>query len=196
MTGAPTVTRLRSRGRRVEVWLDGSAWRAFDPAVVARAGLSVGVVLTRSRAADLVRARRALAALDTAARALAARDHSEASLRRRLSDRGARPRDIDGAVGVLARAGLLDDERAAAERARALAVRGYGDEAIRADLAARGFGVPAIEAALSLLEPEIARVAGLVERHGASAKTLGMLGRRGFAAEPLADLADRIAGEA
>ena len=78
--------------------------------------------------------------------------------------------------------------RAAASRATALASRGYGDGAIRADLEGQGVAPEALAEALASLEPEAERAAALLARHGRDARTAARLTRKGFPAELVADL--------
>ena len=83
-------------------------------------------------------------------------------------------------VDALTRAGLVDDERFARGRAAALAARGWGDAAIRADLEARGVAGELVEDAVSALDPEPERAARVAERRGGGARTARYLAARGF----------------
>jgi regulatory protein len=179
-----TVTALRAdRPGRVAVELDGARWRTLPLEAVVKARLTAGVVLDRERARTLARERRRLAALDTAVSALRRRDRSAAELAARLEARGIAPTEREGALETLGRAGLVDDERVARDRAAALAERGSGDDLIRDDLEQRGIGPDAIAAALAALAPESERAAAIVVRRGASARTARMLAARGFGEE-------------
>src|SRR5205823_5764701 len=88
-------------------------------------------------------------ALELAAAALARRDRSAAGLTAYLAGRGVDPTEVERAVERLEATGYVNDARFAAARAEALAARGYGDEAIRADLARQGSAAEQIEAALA-----------------------------------------------
>ena len=133
------VTALReARGGRVAVELDGAPWRVLPVDVAARAGLVVGTALDRERARTLARELRRGRALGTALGALRRRDLSRRALDERLARRGVREHEREEALGALERAGLVDDERVARQRAAALAERGWGDEAIRYRLVAEG----------------------------------------------------------
>ena len=119
-------------------------------------------------------------ALDVATKALARRDFSERGLRERLVRAGV---DLDEAERVVARLrdeGVLDEARFAGNRAQALAGRGKGDNAIRFDLEAQGLPGELIEAALSELEPERARVERILARRGPTPATARLLAGRGF----------------
>src|SRR5688500_101679 len=130
-----TVTALwADRPGRVAVELDGARWRTLPHEAVARAGLASGSVLDRPRARTLARELRRLRALEVAARALRARDRSTLELEHRLEARGISPAARELALETLSSAGLVDDARFAAGRARALAERGSGDALIRDDL--------------------------------------------------------------
>ena len=175
------VTALRSAGRgRVAVELDGGPWRTLPLEAVVRAGLVAGEELDRERARTLAVERRRLGALAVATQSLRRRDRSEHELRERLEARGVRPAERDEAVGVLERAGLVDDGRFASSRATALAGRGYGDAAIRSDLEQRGVEGGAIEAALGSLEPERERAVREAKRLGGGVRAARGLARRGF----------------
>jgi regulatory protein len=119
-------------------------------------------------------------ALAVAARALARREHSQRSLRERLQRAGVAEDDAEAVVEELRQAGLVDDGRFAEERARVLAERGKGDEAIRFELGRAGIDTAEIEAALGGLEPERDRAAALVARRGATPETARLLAGRGF----------------
>ena len=185
----PRVSALRhGNGTSVEVWLDGQPWRLLHEAVVVRAGLSVGVLLDRDRAVAVARERRRSQAMGIAVRALRARDHSAASLRERLVLRGTDAGVAEDTVERLAHVGLVDDARVATLRAEALARRGLGDHAIRADLEARGIGDAVAVSAMQSIAPEPERLAEQLERHGRSLATVRMLARKGFAEDAFEDL--------
>jgi regulatory protein len=119
-------------------------------------------------------------ALESALRALRHRDRSVADLDRRLAERGFGSEERVDAVEALQRTGLLDDERFARNRAESLSSRGAGDELIRHDLAGSGVESGLAEHAIESLEPEVVRARRIVERRGASAKTVRYLYGRGF----------------
>lgn len=175
----PTVTALRARRGRVDVELDGSAWRTLPLDVVGRTGLRVGLVLDRPRLRLLRGELRRAEALALAGRALRVRDLSAQALEERLA-RDVAPAVREEAVAVLTRAGVVDDRRVAENRAAALAARGYGDAAIRHDLRRRGLGTEEIAAAVAELEPEATRAAQLVSRRGRGPKTARYLASHGF----------------
>jgi SOS response regulatory protein OraA/RecX len=176
------VTALRSagRGRKVRVELDGAPWRTLPLEVVVRAGLSPGRALERAQLRVLRRALRRHEALEASAGALRHRDLSTRELDDRLRRRSVAPADRDAAVKALRDAGLVDDGRVARARARALAERGYGDEAIRADLERRGIDPEVAEDAVAELPPEAGRAAAIVARRGRGPAAARLLARRGF----------------
>src|SRR5207244_920648 len=144
-----TVTALRElRGGRVEVHLDGTPWRVLPVDAVARTGLGVGRHLDRPLARTLARELRRSAALTKAGRALRTRDLSRRELEERLERRGVAAGARAEALAALERGGLVDDGRFTRSRADALAGRGYGDAAIRADLERRGVGAGGVRSAL------------------------------------------------
>ena len=153
-------------------------------AVVVRSGLRVDVLLDRTLARSLARELRLERALGAAVRTLRARPVSERRLRERLRSRGVRVDAEEAALGALADAGFVDDERLARRRAVALAGRGWGDAAIEARLAGDGLPARQVESALADLEPEAKRaarvIAGLPLR-----KAWALLHRRGFDTETL-----------
>jgi SOS response regulatory protein OraA/RecX len=122
------------------------------------------------------------AALDAALRALAHRDLSTAALCAKLAAAGIDESLAQQTVARLADDGLVNDERAAAGRAVALAGRGYGDQAIDERLEHDGFDRSCRDAALAGLEPEEARARGIAG--SASERDLrrvaASLARRGF----------------
>ena len=195
----PVVTAIRAaRGGRVAVELDGDPWRTLPLEAVVRAGLVSGTELDRSRARTLARERRRLAALEVAVRSRGRRDRTRAELAARLTARGVGAAQRDETVAVLERAGLVDDARFAAGRAEALAARGYGNAAIRADLERRGVAADAIAAAVDDLDAEAARATQHAARLGGGLRAARALARRGFDEEALealvADAGDREIG--
>jgi regulatory protein len=124
-------------------------------------------------------------ALEVAAAALAHRDRSAAGLAAYLEQHGIDPAEAAKAVERLESAGYVDDERFALARAEALASRGYGDEAIHAELARCGLATDRIAAAVDALEAEVDRARELVERDGPSPRTARRLAAKGFSQESL-----------
>jgi len=118
--------------------------------------------------------------LELAARALRHRDRSRQELDRRLEEVGIEEAERATTLDTLERIGYLDDRRFAAARARTLAERGYGDEAIRVDLGRHGLTSAVAEEALGSLEPEPDRARALVLRLGRRRNTAAQLQRRGF----------------
>jgi regulatory protein len=163
---------------------------------VLRAGLAHGLELDRERARLLRRELRRAEALGAALGALRHRDHSRASLAERLERRGVAPAERQEAVDVLARAGLVDDERLAHGRAAALAARGAGDLFVADDLARRGVPADLISAALAGLDPEHERAARLVAQRGLSARTARFLAAKGFRPETLEPLLAELVAKA
>ena len=183
------MTALREGRRgRVEVELDGAPWRSLPVEAVVRAGLAVGRPLDRETARTLARELRRSRALARATRALAARDRSRRALDERLARAGTPEAARAEALAALEGAGLLDDARIAHARARALADRGYGDAAIRAELEREGVGAEQAAAALAALAPERERAEQLLAGGGRSARELRRLAARGFDPETIADL--------
>ena len=119
-------------------------------------------------------------AFEAGVSALDRRELSRAELAMRLARAGFDREDADRAVERLAEAGYQSDGRAAAERARTLASRRYGDVAIRVDLRRRGIGDDDVEAAIHGITPEAARAAALADRTPDPTRLLQALRRKGF----------------
>ena len=189
------VTAIRVSGARVAVELDGRPWRTVPLEAVVAAGLAAGVELDRERARSLARALRRIRAERLAVRALARREHSRATLDARLARAGVPAEQREELVARAAGAGLVDDVRFAATRARHLAERGAGDLLVLDDLERHGVGEARAREALSALEPEPVRAARIVAERGSSARTIRFLAARGFAEETIepfvADLSER-----
>ena len=79
-------------------------------------------------------------------------------------------------------AGLVDDNRVAASRARILADRGFGNRAIDTRLESEGFDRERRERAVSSLEPEQQRAHSAISAQDreAPARAAARLARRGF----------------
>jgi regulatory protein len=180
----PRVTRLRDNGRgRVAVELDGAPWRTLPVDVVARSGLLDGRELDRPALRLLRRELRRAEALAVAGRALRRRDLSERGIAERLARASVAPAAVEESLAVLARAGVVDDERFARNRAENLAERGYGDAAVRHDLSRHGVASAVIQGVLEGLEPESERARRLVERRGQGPGTARYLASKGFGEE-------------
>jgi len=178
----PRVTGLKEqRGERVAVEVDGALWRTLPVDAAVRAELRVGVELDRPRLRRVRRELRRTEALAWAVRALRRRDLSRRALEQRLDRAGLTAEEQCAALATLERAGLVDDGRFAVARAEALAVRGYGDEAIRWTLEREGVDAELASAAIASLAPEGERAAAIVERRGPGRATAAFLARRGFA---------------
>ena len=190
------VTALRAAGARVVVELDGRPWRTVPIEAVVAAGLAAGIELDRERARTLARALRRLRAEQVALRALARREHSRTTLETRLVRAGVPAGEREEVVERAARAGLVDDGRFAAVRARHLAARGAGDLLVLDDLERHGVdGVRAREA-VSGLEPEPTRAARIIAERGASTRTIRYLASRGFAEDTIESLVADLSGRA
>jgi SOS response regulatory protein OraA/RecX len=178
----PRVTSLTAdrTGTRVLVELDGTPWRSIPVEAAVRAGLATELELERG---DLRRLRRELRrgeALDAAARALRHRDRSSAWLHAKLRVAGHSPWACEQALDALMRAGVVDDQRFAVDRARALADRGSGDALIRADLDGAGISEAEATRAIDALAPEHERAIRLAEARGQTLATARWLARKGF----------------
>ncbi len=89
-------------------------------------------------------------AYDRALTLLAARGYATAELRRRLTRSGFAAADIEGVVGRLTAAGLLDDAAYARQLTRSkLLDGGAASRRVRRELAARGVGRPVADAAIT-----------------------------------------------
>jgi SOS response regulatory protein OraA/RecX len=181
----------------VAVEVDGRRWRTFPEEVVVRAGLSSGLALERPVLRLLRRELRRHRALAAATRALRSRQLSERRLDERLRRAGFIERERAETLGIVRRAGYLDDERFALSRAELLADRGGGDALIRHDLRQHGIHEEACERALAGLEPEARRAAQIAVTRGGSPATARYLARRGFSEEAIesAVSSDLVAGE-
>jgi SOS response regulatory protein OraA/RecX len=177
----PTVTALREDRRgRVAVELDGAPWRVLPVEVVVRSELAEGRALDRAALRVVRRELRRAEALAVAGRALRARDLSRDRLAERLQQRAVSPAVAAESLATLERAGLVDDRRVAQTRARALAERGWGDEAIRHRLRSEALQETVIEDAVATLEPETERARPLIARRGTGPRTARYLAGRGF----------------
>jgi SOS response regulatory protein OraA/RecX len=163
--------------------------------VVVRAGLSAGLELDRPALRRLRAELRRSEAFNAAGRALVRRPLSRARLATRLERAGVAPAIEQGVLGVLEDAGVIDDERLAHSRARALAERGWGDAAIEARLEEEALGAHA-RAAIVALPPERERAAALVSRGPAGRRAMLLLARRGFCEDSIESAVGLLDAEA
>jgi SOS response regulatory protein OraA/RecX len=189
------VTALRElRGGKVEVEVDGAAWRTLPSAVVVRAGVLPGVELDRARVRTLRRELRRSEAITAAARALRARELSVQVLDTRLERRGIAPETRAEAIEILSRAGVLDDDRVASARAEALARRGKGDAAIRWTLEREGIAAEIVEHAIERLEPEVERARRVASKRARRPGVARFLAARGFSEDAVEQAVGRALG--
>jgi regulatory protein len=119
-------------------------------------------------------------AFEAGIKALARKELSRNELATRLKRAGFERDDALLAVDELAEAGYQSDERAATERARAMAARRYGDIAVRADLRRRGIADDTIEVALAGIVPEAERAEALSRRTDSVSRFVQALRRKGY----------------
>jgi SOS response regulatory protein OraA/RecX len=185
------VTGLRETGRGgVVVETDGRPWRELPADVIVRAEIRVDRELDRARLRTVARELRRHRALTEATRRLRRRDLSSRRLDTELARRGVRAPERAEAIGVLGRAGLLDDERLGHSRATALARRALGDAAILWNLEREGIDRAVALRAVEALEPERERAERLVQARGRSPRTARFLAAKGFAE----DVVEAVAG--
>jgi regulatory protein len=133
-----------------------------------------------------------LSARDRALGLLAVRWRSREELRRRLSGVGYGDEEVQDALAGLERAGLVDDERFAAELVRDQTTRRLaGQRAIRAALRTKGVSPQVVDRTIEALGDEEERAAQLAARkalrltglppEAAYRRLFGLLTRRGYA---------------
>jgi regulatory protein len=183
-----TLTALRrARSGRVALEVDGQPWRTVPDEVVVRCELYAGLTLDRPRLRLLRAELKRSEALATAGRAVAQRPLSRRRLAERLHRRGVPPAVEREAIGAIAAAGLLDDERLAGARAAALAEGGWGDLAIATRLRREGIEEADVSRALADLPAEAERAVALVARIPDRRKAWSLLARRGFTPDAVDD---------
>jgi regulatory protein len=124
--------------------------------------------------------------LDIAVSALQHRDRASADVDARLERAGIGEEERRATIESLERLGYIDDTRFAETRARALAGREQGDQAIRFDLERQGVGADELEQALASLTPERERAEAIVAARGGGATTARYLARKGFGEDGIA----------
>ena len=115
--------------------------------------------------------RRAQTAKDRALRLLSVRSRSRAELRRRLTQAGFEPAEVESALDDLERVGLVDDDRFAREFVRDRAgLRLAGTRAIRAELQRIGVRAEIADAALAEAGDEAERARALALKRASRLK--------------------------
>jgi regulatory protein len=180
------VTALHPERRdRVRVELDGAPWRTLPAAAVVSARLTVGADLDRARVRELAQAIRRAEALGAATRALARRDRSVVGIADYLARRGVGRKERAEAVDRLTDIGYLDDARFARGRARSLAERGYGDEAVRFELEREGVPADQVDAAVAGLAAERERALAVLRGSRSALAGIRKLAAKGFSADSI-----------
>ena len=137
--------------------------------------------------------------LDKALQLLALRSHFEAELVRKLRQRSYEAEEIESALGVLRRDGLVDDRRVAMEFAELRRRRrGEGFQRVRQELLRRGVAEDLANEAAggSSAEEELERARVLAEsraRRGADAAAIGrFLSRKGYAKRVILEVLEEL----
>jgi SOS response regulatory protein OraA/RecX len=100
------------------------------------------------------------------------------------------PAERAAALETVQSLGWQDDLRFAHDRARFLAGRGRGDDAIRWDLEQRGVARENVESAVAGLPPEHERAAALAARLGGGPKAARALAAKGFSEDSIESAVD------
>ena len=123
--------------------------------------------------------------IELAAKALKQGDRSRHEIDEKLARAGIGADARAESLATLERLGYVDDDRFAADRAKALAARGYGDAYIQFDLERHGAKAESAARALAALDPESDRAREQLARLGPTPQTLqkvlARLSRKGFA---------------
>ena len=163
--------------------------------MIVELGLQVGTELTRPVARDLRRALRRSEAVGHAERLLAQSQRSRARLLGDLERRGVAAETRETLMDDLEQAGLVSDTRAAADRARALAERGWANVAISTFLSDEGYDGETCRTALAGLDDEVARARVTLSRKRRTPhQAARFLGQRGFDPELVEELLVADAG--
>jgi len=199
----PEITRVRERGGRARIFVDGEFWAEIDVDVAVERGLREGAALgLEELEAARVAGERALA-MNRALHFLGYRARSRREVRDRLRRYGYGEETVGGVIGRLEELGYLDDEEFARTAAREKARR-YGPKRVSADL--RRSGVDA-ELAEDVVEEEFAERSEVEAARSAAARrynrgrsdaearrVYGFLIRRGYSADVCAEVAREYRG--
>ena len=99
----------RSRGNRVNIFLDGRFAFSLEAEVAAKEGLQVEQVLSSGQIEALARSDHFQRCLNAAVHYLSYRPRSDAELRRRLHQRGFHGDNVEAVITKLREQGLVDD---------------------------------------------------------------------------------------
>lgn len=204
-----TITALRAQehdAQRVNLYIDHTFALGVSLATVARERLYVGMHLDAATFARIEAAESVERAVQIAVRAIESRPRSTAEIRDRLQRKGVAPEIIDAAVERLHASGLLDD--AAFARfwiENRQTCRPRGRHALADELRRKGVNAELVASTLdaTLADDETARAETLaraaVRRYAdvADYRTFlrrlgGYLQRRGFSAETILPIVERL----
>src|SRR5215203_6461965 len=199
----PEITRVRERGGRARIFVDGEFWAEIDVDVAVERGLREGAALgLEELEAARVAGERALA-MNRALHFLGYRARSRREVRDRLRRYGYGEETVGTVIRRLEELGYLDDEEFARTAAREKARR-YGPRRVSAEL--RRSGVDA-ELAQDVVEEEFASRGEVQEARSAAARrynrggsnaearrVYGFLMRRGYSAGVCAEVAREYRG--
>ncbi|MCS6939242.1 MAG: RecX family transcriptional regulator [Roseiflexaceae bacterium] len=204
-----TITALRVQehdAQRVNLYIDGAFALGISLATVARERLYVGMYLDAATFARLEAAENVERAVRIALRAIEGRPRSVAEIRDRLQRKGCAPETIDAAVDRLQDSGLLDDAAFARfwienrQMCRPRARQALADElrrkGVSAELIANAlnetFAEDEAARAETLARAALPRYAAITDYQMFVRRLGGYLQRRGFSAETILPIVERL----
>lgn len=204
-----TITALRAQehdAQRVNLYIDHAFALGVSLATVARERLFVGMHLDAATFARIEAAESVERAVQIAVRAIESRPRSMAEIRDRLQRKGFAPETIDAAVERLLASGLLDDvafTRFWIENRQTCQPRGR--HALADELRRKGVNAELVASALdatladdetaraeTLARAAVRRYAGVADYRTFLRRLGGYLQRRGFSAEIILPIVERL----
>ncbi len=204
-----TITALRVQehdAQRVNMYLDDAFALSVSLATIARERLYVGMHLDAATFARLEAAENVERAVRIALRAIEGRPRSVAEIRDRLQRKGCAPETIDAAIDRLQDSGLIDD--AAFARfwiENRQMCRPRGRQALADELRRKGVSAELIASALNatladdeatraetLARAALPRYAAITDYQTFVRRLGGYLQRRGFSAETILPIIERL----
>ncbi len=143
----------KRKKKRFSIWIDGQYTFSCDREILSDLGLEEGLEFSSSELEDLRKKVAEREARQYGIRALARRPMTEASLRRKLAERGCEPDVISSTVESLRNLGLVDDLNYAKLWIRSrVKTNPKGQYVLRKELRMKGVASPLIDRALRELE--------------------------------------------
>lgn len=197
-----TALRVRSRGKQISVFVDGSFFLTLLPEIAASAGLEVGQYLSVHQLEELRQTDLFQRCFGAALYFLGYRPRSESEVRQRLHRRGFSGYIVDRVIAVLRERKLIDDLAFAQYwKDNRLLYNQRSRRLMKVELRQKGVATEAVDEALADVDDEVSAYEAATKKvstlaslnyHEFYRRLYGHLQRRGFDSETVRSVVERL----